>query len=188
LGLDPVSIGTVKLDGIPMIESGIAAFRENVRGLLDDPAVLRIDALSLLRSGFLTRGRLGADLERLTLELEQVSLTLGLRDSDLNSPLCDADEQTLVLICIALLVALGPKLLVLDDPARCLNRERRTLLAQLLVNRQCAGMGLLLACRDEFFLAECCRDVLVLFDGQIQGQGTVEDVLPAASNQRKIRK
>jgi ABC-type cobalamin/Fe3+-siderophores transport system ATPase subunit len=124
LGLDPVSIGTVKLDGIPMIESGIAAFRENVRGLLDDPAVLRIDALSLLRSGFLTRGRLGADLERLTLELEQVSLTLGLRDSDLNSPLCDADEQTLVLIWIALLVALGPKLLVLDDPARCRGARR----------------------------------------------------------------
>ncbi|MGH8481492.1 MAG: ATP-binding cassette domain-containing protein, partial [Nevskiaceae bacterium] len=91
---------------------------------------------------------------------------------------CSGGMRQRVLIAIAL--ASRPALLVADEPTTALDVTVQAQILQLLGElRERHGLALLLVSHDLGVVAQLCRRVLVLGQGQVVEQGGVDDVLTA---------
>ena len=71
-------------------------------------------------------------------------------------------------VAFAIAHALSPDLLLLDEPASCLDRAGREVLASLVASRVDAGGAVVIASHDPVRLTETCDRVLVVEHGHVR--------------------
>ena len=73
-----------------------------------------------------------------------------------------------------------PDYLVFDEPTEGLDGVAARRLADLVRSQAASGRGLLLVSHDEVFLARTADHLVVMYDGEVQGEGAPRDLIPAA--------
>ena len=81
---------------------------------------------------------------------------------------------------IAISLALAPDYLLLDESFAGLDSKSQDLLVARLAQAAEAGAGIILVTHQELIMARLARRVLVLFDGKVEGDGSVLEILPGA--------
>jgi peptide/nickel transport system ATP-binding protein len=189
LGLQPPVAGEVRFDGKPLDYSvrGLRALRRRVQLVLQDPAGAlnpRHTVYDSVAEGLRIHGLVDADPEGRS-EAELVSSALasaGLRPPEalfLRYPHeLSGGQRQRVLIAGAL--AMGPELLVADEPVSSLDASiRGEILALLLRLRQELGLGLLVVTHDLGLAWNIADRIAVMYLGRVVEAGPTEEVLSA---------
>jgi energy-coupling factor transporter ATP-binding protein EcfA2 len=92
----------------------------------------------------------------------------------------DLSEGQRLALAIAVQLAGGPSVLLLDEPTRGLDYAAKGRLRQVLAERAAGGGAVLLSTHDVEFVATCAGRVVVLADGEIVADGRTRDVLVAS--------
>jgi len=166
MGLDARSAGSVALDGKPILPADLPGFRAVVAMLAQAP------------------GRPAGTARDLAAELAidpTPSLDpLGLAPELLDVPWTKLSGGEARRLRLAFLVATEPRYLVLDEPSSGLDAANGRRLAQFLLDQASAGRGVLVVSHDELLLARCASRMQILYEGEIQGEGTPDELIPAA--------
>lgn len=80
-------------------------------------------------------------------------------------------------VAIASILVLRPKILLLDEPTRGLDAKVKKMLGQILLELNKKGTTIVLVTHDVEFAAEFCSRFLLMFNGEIVGDGSREEVL-----------
>ena len=129
MGLDARSAGEVLLDGEPVRAEALPTFRRVVAMLSQTPA--------------LPEGTPSLTAQDLGLELDDHLEPLGLASSDLDTPWNKLSGGEARRVRLALLVATGPRFLILDEPSSGLDTGHVAMLAAFLRSQSAAGRGIL---------------------------------------------
>jgi energy-coupling factor transport system ATP-binding protein len=78
---------------------------------------------------------------------------------------------------IAAVLVAAPRLLVLDEPTRGMDGQRKQALARLLAEERANGAAIVMATHDVESVAELATRVLLLADGEVIADGAPESVL-----------
>ncbi|MDT0167216.1 ATP-binding cassette domain-containing protein, partial [Actinotalea sp. AC32] len=92
----------------------------------------------------------------------------------------DLSEGQRLALVLAVQLAAGPGVLLLDEPTRGLDYAAKARLAQALSSHAAGGGGVLLSSHDVEFVAECADRVVVLADGDVVADGDAREVLVAS--------
>jgi peptide/nickel transport system ATP-binding protein len=189
MGLERPVSGEVLLDGMPMDYSGRALrrFRRRVQMVLQDPAGAlnpRHTVYDSVAEGLRLHGVVAADPEGRT-ETQLVASALsraGLRPPEtlfLRYPHeLSGGQRQRVLVAGAL--ALGPELLIADEPVSSLDASiRGEILALLLRLREELGLGVLVVTHDLGLAWNIADRIAVMYLGRIVEAGPTEEVLLA---------
>ena len=187
LGLERPSSGEVRFGGRPLDYSGkeLRALRRRVQLVLQDPAGSlnpRHTVYDAVAEGLRIHDLVDADPEGRT-ETELVAQALasaGLRPPEalfLRYPHeLSGGQRQRVLIAGAL--AMGPELLIADEPVSSLDASiRGEILALLLRLRQELGLGLLVVTHDLGLAWNIADRLAVMYLGRVVESGPTEDVL-----------
>jgi oligopeptide/dipeptide ABC transporter ATP-binding protein len=189
MGLERPASGEVLLDGTPLDHSGRAMrrFRRRVQMVLQDPAGAlnpRHTVYDSVAEGLRLHGAVAADPEGRT-ETQLVASALsqaGLRPPEtlfLRYPHeLSGGQRQRVLVAGAL--ALGPELLIADEPVSSLDASiRGEILALLLRLRDELGLGVLVVTHDLGLAWSIADRIAVMYLGRIVEAGPTEEVLLA---------
>jgi ABC-type polar amino acid transport system ATPase subunit len=170
-GLDPIAAGTVAIDGLQLTAGPLprgAALRElhqrvgmvfQFHHLFEHLTALQNVWLALVHVQ-----RLGqAEAERRARELLE-HLGVGARAAAVPRELSGGEAQR---VAIARALAVGPPLLLMDEPTASLDPARRGELATTLRQLASEGRTLVVATHDEEFARGCARRVLIMEEGQV---------------------
>jgi len=80
-------------------------------------------------------------------------------------------------VAIASILVLKPKVLLLDEPTRGLDSKVKRMLGEILLELNKNGTTVVLVTHDVEFASEFCRRFLLMFNGEIVGDGNREEVL-----------
>lgn len=80
-------------------------------------------------------------------------------------------------VAIASILVLRPKILLLDEPTRGLDAKVKKMLGQILLELNKEGTTIMLVTHDVEFAAQFCSRFLLMFNGEIVGDGSREEVL-----------
>ncbi|MCB2291297.1 ATP-binding cassette domain-containing protein [Clostridium sp. CS001] len=80
-------------------------------------------------------------------------------------------------VAIASILVLRPKILLLDEPTRGLDLKVKTMLGEILLELNKNGTTVILVTHDVEFASEFCNRFLLMFNGEIVGDGNREQVL-----------
>jgi energy-coupling factor transporter ATP-binding protein EcfA2 len=80
-------------------------------------------------------------------------------------------------VAIASILVLGPKILLLDEPTRGLDSKVKIMLGEILERLNKNGTTIILVTHDVEFASEFCNRFLLMFNGEIVGDGNREEVL-----------
>ena len=80
-------------------------------------------------------------------------------------------------VAIASILVLKPKILLLDEPTRGLDAKVKRMLGEILLELNNNGTTVILVTHDVEFAAEYCDRFLLMFNGEIVGDGSREEVL-----------
>jgi peptide/nickel transport system ATP-binding protein len=187
MGLERPVSGEVLLDGTPMDYSGRAMrrFRRRVQMVLQDPAGAlnpRHTVYDSVAEGLRLHGAVAADPEGRT-ETQLVASALsqaGLRPPEtlfLRYPHeLSGGQRQRVLVAGAL--ALGPELLIADEPVSSLDASiRGEILALLLRLREELGLGVLVVTHDLGLAWNIADRIAVMYLGRVVESGPTEAVL-----------
>ena len=187
LGLERPSSGEVRFGGRPLDYSGkeLRALRRRVQLVLQDPAGSlnpRHTVYDAVAEGLRIHDLVDADPEGRT-ETELVAQALG--SAGLRPPEAlflryphelSGGQRQRVLIADAL--AMGPELLIADEPVSSLDASiRGEILALLLRLRQELGLGLLVVTHDLGLAWNIADRLAVMYLGRVVESGPTEDVL-----------
>jgi ABC-type polar amino acid transport system ATPase subunit len=172
-GLDPITAGGVDIDGVslrPGRRPGGQARRELYRrvGMVFQFHHL-FEHLTALHNVWLApvhvlhQPRKAAERRAFEL-LEQMGI--GARAHAMPHELSGGEAQR---VAIARALAMGPQVLLLDEPTASLDPARRGDLAAILRQLADGGCALLIASHDEEFVRGCAHRVLTMADGRING-------------------
>lgn len=164
MGLDARSSGEVRLDGEVVTPSSLPEFRRRVAMV---PQRLGLPDQTLGDSA------LPAGVSRW---LEAVGLDPSVRSQTWSS--LSGGEARRARIAIA--CAGEPDYLIFDEPTEGLDAVAARRLADLVRSQAASGRGLLLVSHDEVFLARTADHLVVMYDGEVQGEGAPQDLIPAA--------
>ncbi|GAB2958643.1 nickel ABC transporter ATP-binding protein NikE [Saccharothrix stipae] len=181
LGLRRPTAGRVLFDGaeIPRSASRLRAYRRQVQLVLQDPTSAlnpRHSVYESVAEGLRIHRVPGDEAERVAEALSQAEL----RPPELFFPslpheLSGGQRQRVV---IAGALALGPRLLIADEPVASLDASvRGEILALLLRLRRELGLGALVITHDLGLAWTIADRVAVMYRGELVEQGTVEQVL-----------
>ncbi|EWT04039.1 cobalt ABC transporter ATP-binding protein, partial [Intrasporangium chromatireducens Q5-1] len=92
----------------------------------------------------------------------------------------DLSEGQRLELALAVILAGGPEVLLLDEPTRGLDYGAKRRLAAVLTRLVEAGTTIALATHDVEMVAECADRVVILADGEIVADGPVREVLAAS--------
>lgn len=183
LGLAPVTAGSITLEGVPL-EAGRTSRRRRrelarVGMVFQDPAGSlnpRLTVAESMLEPLRTRGRLRRSVaHRLVTDLaEQVSLPGALLERYPHE-LSGGQKQR---VAIARALALDPAVLIADEPTSALDVSIQAQVIELLARLQRErGFGCLFISHDLAVVESLCSRVLVLRQGRVVEQGSVEEVL-----------
>lgn len=80
-------------------------------------------------------------------------------------------------VAIASILVLKPRILLLDEPTRGLDAKVKRMFGQILLELNKGGTTVILITHDVEFAAEYCDRFLLMFNGEIVGDGNREEVL-----------
>ena len=80
-------------------------------------------------------------------------------------------------VAIASILVLRPKILLLDEPTRGLDLKVKRMLGEILLELNRNGTTVILVTHDVEFASEFCSRFLLMFNGEIVGDGSREEVL-----------
>ena len=80
-------------------------------------------------------------------------------------------------VAIASILVLKPKVLLLDEPTRGLDLKVKRMLGEILLELNKTGTTVVLVTHDVEFASEFCSRFLLMFNGEIVGDGSREEVL-----------
>ncbi|MGK0467958.1 ABC transporter ATP-binding protein [Clostridium sp.] len=80
-------------------------------------------------------------------------------------------------VAIASILVLKPRILLLDEPTRGLDSKVKTMLGEILQELNKNGTTIILVTHDVDFAAEFCSRFLLMFNGEIVGDGNRKQVL-----------
>ena len=80
-------------------------------------------------------------------------------------------------VAIASILVLRPKILLLDEPTRGLDAKVKTMLGEMLLELNKSGTTVIFVTHDVEFAAEFCSRFLLMFNGEIVGDGSRSEVL-----------
>jgi peptide/nickel transport system ATP-binding protein len=184
LGLVRATSGTIRLDGqetVGLRGARLKAARKTMQPVFQDPyaslnpmwTVARIVAEPLRTFGVGDRAARRAAVAEL---LDQVALPPALAHRYPNE-LSGGQRQR---VAIARALALGPRLVVCDEPVSALDVLVQDQILRLLANLQEElGLSYLFISHDLAVVASLAHDVLVMRDGKVVEHGPVERVLSA---------
>ncbi|MBC7551464.1 MAG: ATP-binding cassette domain-containing protein [Cellulomonas sp.] len=89
----------------------------------------------------------------------------------------DLSEGQRLALVLAVQLAGGPSVLLLDEPTRGLDYAAKRRLTEVLTERAAAGVAVVLSSHDVEFVAGCASRVVVLADGDLVADGTAREVL-----------
>jgi ABC-type polar amino acid transport system ATPase subunit len=170
-GLDPIAAGTVAIDGLQLTAGPLprgTALRELHRRvgmvfqfhhLFDHLTALQNVCLALVH----VQRQGQAEAERRARELLE-HLGVGARAEAVPRELSGGEAQR---VAIARALAVGPPLLLMDEPTASLDPARRGELATTLRQLASEGRTLVVATHDEEFARGCARRVLIMEEGQV---------------------
>jgi energy-coupling factor transporter ATP-binding protein EcfA2 len=92
----------------------------------------------------------------------------------------DLSEGQRLELALAVVLAGGPEVLLLDEPTRGLDYGAKQRLGLVLAELAAAGTTVLLATHDVELAAEIADRVVILADGEVVGDGPARDVLAAS--------
>ncbi|MGM1061962.1 nickel ABC transporter ATP-binding protein NikE [Saccharothrix sp. Mg75] len=183
LGLQRPTAGRVVFDGRPLPRSsaGLRAYRRQVQLVLQDPTSAlnpRHSVYEAVAEGLRIHGVDGDERERVAEALSQAELRPPERFfPSLPHQLSGGQRQRVV---IAGALALGPRLLIADEPVASLDASvRGEILALLLRLRRDLDLGALVITHDLGLAWTIADRVAVMYRGEIVERGTVEEVLLA---------
>lgn len=80
-------------------------------------------------------------------------------------------------VAIASILVLKPRILLLDEPTRGLDAKVKAMLGEILLELNKKGTTVILVTHDVEFAAEFCSRFLLMFNGEVVGDGNREEVL-----------
>jgi energy-coupling factor transporter ATP-binding protein EcfA2 len=80
-------------------------------------------------------------------------------------------------VAIASILVLRPKVLLLDEPTRGLDLKVKRMLGEILLELNKNGTTVILVTHDVEFASEFCSRFLLMFNGEIVGDGNLKEVL-----------
>ena len=161
--------GTVRIDDCDVSETPVADLAEKVGTLFQDPEeqFFALNVGDEISFALKSRGMTPDDVNA---RLERAAETLGishLLDADIHS-LSEGQKQK---VGLAGILALGPKVLVLDEPSANLDPEATEQLAQILDELKRAGSAILVVDHRLYWLRDTADEVFVMQAGEIRERG-----------------
>ena len=92
----------------------------------------------------------------------------------------DLSEGEKLCLALAIVLAAGPRMLLLDEPTRGLDYIAKQRLVDILRSLAADGHGILLATHDVELVAEVASRVLLLGDGEIVADGPVGEIVSSS--------
>jgi ABC-type multidrug transport system ATPase subunit len=164
MGLDARSAGEVRIDGEVVMSSALPEFRRRVAMVPQ-----RLGLPDGTPGDVPTVASTGPWFEALGLDSEVISQTWTSLSGG------EARRARIAMACAG-----EPDYLVLDEPTEGLDAASANRLAELVRAQATLGRGVLLVSHDEVFLARTADHVLVIYDGEVHGEGSPRDLIPAA--------
>lgn len=161
--------GTVRIDDCDVSETPVADLAEKVGTLFQDPEeqFFALNVGDEISFALKSRGMTPDDVNA---RLERAAETLGithLLDADIHS-LSEGQKQK---VGLAGILALGPKVLVLDEPSANLDPEATEQLAKILDELKRAGSAILVVDHRLYWLRDTADEVFVMQAGEIRERG-----------------
>lgn len=161
--------GTITVAGKNVPVTPVAQLSESIGTLFQDPE----ENFFALNVGdeiaFALRAR-GVPIEEIEKRVESAAQRLGLTDlmaQDIHG-LSEGQKQK---VGLADILALGPKVLILDEPSANLDPEATVALAQTLVQLKNEGCAILVVDHRLYWLKDAADSVVVMAKGEIQAHG-----------------
>jgi energy-coupling factor transporter ATP-binding protein EcfA2 len=170
-GLDEPEAGAVLLDGVEPGADGYAALRHAI-GLVFQIPELQLFAPSAREDVAFGPRRLGWPEERVADAVSAALALVGLPAETFGDrhpyALSGGEQRRLALAGV---LAMQPRLLLLDEPFVSLDPGTRRELAQILGRLKTAGVTIVLATHDVDLAWALCEELLVLRDGAVVASG-----------------
>ncbi|NLE21972.1 MAG: ABC transporter ATP-binding protein [Actinobacteria bacterium] len=170
-GLDTPEAGTVALDGLRPDAPGYDAARREV-GLVFQTPELQLFATSAREDVAFGPRRLGRPEEEVQAAVEEAMELVGLPPEVFGGrhpyALSGGEQRRLALAGV---LAMRPRLLLLDEPFVSLDPATRRELVRILVRLRSGGVTLVLATHDVDLAWALCDDLLVLDGGRVVASG-----------------
>jgi len=170
-GLDAPESGAVLLDGAGPAEAGYAALQREV-GLVFQAPELQLFAATARDDVAFGPQRLGWPEDQVMSAVDEALEVVGLpaaRFAERHPYALSGGEQRR--LALAGVLAMRPRLLLLDEPFVSLDPGTRRQLVGILERLQAAGVTLLLATHDVDLAWALCDELLVLAEGRVASAG-----------------
>lgn len=166
--------GRVTVAGLVPSQAGITRIGEVAGTLMQDPESQFFSLTVADELTFGPRAR-GEPYDRALESARRAAETMGLAD-DWDRDIHRLSEGRRQLAGIASLLALGPRVLLLDEPTANLDAKGRSALARTLCELKRAGCAVLVADHRLRWLTGVADTVLVMREGRVVDEGTLEAV------------
>ncbi|WP_116134442.1 energy-coupling factor ABC transporter ATP-binding protein [Tropicimonas sp. IMCC34043] len=170
-GLLRPDAGTVLIDGADTADRKVSELARTVGTVFQAPEQQIFNATVRSEIAF-GPAQLNLGEDALQARIAEAVARTGLEGLLDTHPL-DLDAATRRFVAIASVLACAPRLLLLDEAQRGLDRQRRARLADIIAEERAAGRAIVLVCHDMDFVADTADRVLGLAGGLLAVDATV---------------
>jgi cobalt/nickel transport system ATP-binding protein len=164
--------GTVEVAGIPVAKEHFAEVRRRVGLVFQDPDD-QVFMPTVREDVAFGPANLGLRGSKLDAQVEAALRAVGMEERRDRVPhhLSYGERR---LVAIATVLAMEPEILVLDEPSANLDPMGRRELAEVLTR---LGLTMLMVTHDLPYALSLCRRAVVMNQGRISGDGSIEEIL-----------